>query len=357
MQTKGHTSGMIRRSDLPTEYKTLMYIMLDHMDGRKGSMTLGLAWPSVDTLAIETGMVKAHCQAVLENLAYWDFLSVEHTPDDPIARYRFNIDRLAATQPLGALMLRNKLRRIKGLSHREHWLLEVIGKHSVIGDPEIDARVSWELVEADLPWFKKHTWRDTLESLRERGILENIGGQANQHRRWIELRIHLAADGQRPLAPPAADGQRPLAPPAADGQRPLAPPAADGQRPLAPDPAPYREHSHKEPPYLRTTPIPPQSESATQETPFWGRLLDLAETAAFYLVDISTLEIESGTDWHESYADLVLDDFDRAEADDKIRDPAAYVLSKWRGRSDRWDMSRASPDRGGRRSLKTRQNF
>ena len=109
---------------------------------------------------------------------------------------------------------------------------------------------------------------------------------------------------------------------------------------------------------IRTLPSHPQSESATQkETPFWGRLLDLDETAAFYLVDISTLEIESGTDWHDSYADLVIDDFNRAEADDNIRDPAAYVLSKWRGRSDRWDMSRASPERGRRGSLKTRQNF
>ena len=357
--SKGKISGLITRcSELPTEYKTMMYILLDHQAREKDSVTFGLAWPSVDTLAIETGMVEAHCQAVLDNLAFWGFLTVENTPDSDLAHWRFNIQRLGATQPLEALLLRNKIRWMKGLTDREHLLLEVLSRHAIIGDSEIETRVSWDLVREDLPWWNRKKWRNTLASLQQAGVITNVGPQANQFKHWIHLTINVGSGAvAAPLEPGSGLVTSPATPRAGLVTSPATPRAGLVTSPATPraglvtSPATPRAGLVTSPAQPRT----PLRENTLNEhshstargereffsSDFWAAVAAEDPTAAHRLAIIAHLEREAGLPWHPGWAATLLNDLARAR--EWADSPEAAVVTQWKALARSTDMTAEPP--------------
>ena len=324
--SKGKISGLITRcSELPTEYKTMMYILLDHQAREKDSVTFGLAWPSVDTLAIETGMVEAHCQAVLDNLAFWGFLTVENTPDSDLAHWRFNIQRLGATQPLEALLLRNKIRWMKGLTDRELLLLEVLSRHAIIGDPEIETRVSWDLVREDLPWWNRKKWKNTLASLQQAGVITNVGPQANQFKHWIHLTINVGSGAvAAPLEPGSGLVTSPATPRAGLVTSPAQPRTPLRENTL-------NEHSHST----------ARGEREFFSSDFWAAVAAEDPTAAHRLAIIAHLEREGGRPWHPGWAATLLNDLARAREWADM--PEAAVVTQWKALARSTDMTAEPP--------------
>ena len=324
--SKGKISGLITRcSELPTEYKTMMYILLDHQAREKDSVTFGLAWPSVDTLAIETGMVEAHCQAVLDNLAFWGFLTVENTPDSDLAHWRFNIQRLGATQPLEALLLRNKIRWMKGLTDREHLLLEVLSRHAIIGDPDIETRVSWDLVREALPWWNRKKWKNTLASLQQAGVITNVGPQANQFKHWIHLTINVGSGlVTSPATPRAGLVTSPATPRAGLVTSPDQPRTPLRENTL-------NEHSHST----------ARGEREFFSSDFWAAVAAEDPTAAHRLAIIAHLEREGDRPWHPGWAATLLNDLARAR--EWADSPEAAVVTQWKALARSTDMTAEPP--------------
>ena len=203
---------------------------------------------------------------------------------------------------------------MKGLTDREHLLLEVLSRHAIIGDPEIETRVSWDLVREDLPWWNRKKWKNTLASLQQAGVITNVGPQANQFKHWIHLTINVGSGLVTSPATPRAG---------------LVTSPDQPRTPLRENT--LNEHSHST----------ARGEREFFSSDFWAAVAAEDPTAAHRLAIIAHLEREGGRPWHPGWAATLLNDL--AKAREWADRPEAAVVTQWKALARSTDMTAEPP--------------